>query len=255
MAGTGNKLMNQLNIDDIEDNRAIKSESLKDTSINIHLRHLKAFLNKACESNYIYNKWYKRIKSKKLSEQRRIPIVREDISEIIEKAKEPVMKEIIMYGYITGSRRNEIINQTWENVNFDGMMITITISKNESFQTKSKKNRIIPINHIQAEMLREKFYRDQIINKREYVFRYNDIKINSNYATKYFKKIIRKNGFDNKITFHSLKHSFIINLINAGTDINTVKGISRAQQYNDNRAIHTYDQRDKKKGCGTALIE
>jgi len=68
---------------------------------------LKAFLNKACESNYIYNKWFKRIKFKKLSEQRRIPIAREDISEIIEKAKEPVMKEIIMYGYMTGSRRNE----------------------------------------------------------------------------------------------------------------------------------------------------
>jgi len=75
-------------------------------------------------------------------------------------------------------------------------------------------------------MFRKKFYRDQIINKREYVFRYNDIKINSNYVTKYFKKIIRRNGFDNKLTFHSLRHSFITNSINAETDINTVKELA-----------------------------
>ncbi len=90
-----------------------------------------------------------------MGEQRRIPIQKEFIKLIIEKAAEPVMKDIIMYGYMTGSRRTEIINQTWENIDFGRMMITI--GNNESFLTKSKKNRIIPISTALADMLRQKF--------------------------------------------------------------------------------------------------
>ncbi len=147
--------MHQLSMDDIESYRDIKSDSLKDTSINIHLRHLRTFIHKASESKYIYNDWYKKITFKKLGEQRRIPIQKEFIKLIIEKASEPVMKDIIMYGYMTGSRRNEIVNQTWENIDFGRMMITI--GNNENFMTKSKKNRIIPISTALADMLRQKF--------------------------------------------------------------------------------------------------
>ena len=176
-----------------------------------------------------------------MGEQRRIPIQKEFIKLIIEKAAEPVMKDIIMYGYMTGSRRNEIVNQTWENIDFGRMMITI--GNNESFLTKSKKNRIIPISTALADMLRQKFYKEQIINKLEYVFRYQDRKVKSDHVTKYFKRIIERYGFDKKITFHSLRHSFITNLILAGTDINTVKelaghnNISTTIQY-----IHTTNE-------------
>ncbi len=75
-------------------------------------------------------------------------------------------------------------------------------------------------------MLRQKFYKEQIINKLEYVFRYQERKINVGHVTKYFKRVLNRNGFDKKITFHSLRHSFITNLILPGTDINTVNELA-----------------------------
>ena len=73
-----------------------------------------------------------------------------------------IQKEKVIYSLAfrlkvvnTGSRRNEIVNQTWENIDFGRMMITI--GNNESFLTKSKKNRIIPISTALADMLRQKF--------------------------------------------------------------------------------------------------
>ncbi|MCX6160484.1 MAG: tyrosine-type recombinase/integrase [Ignavibacteriae bacterium] len=240
-----NKFMHQLSIEDITRYTTDKRDKINDTSINIHLRHLKAFIHKARESNYVYSDWYKKIKFKKLPEKSRIPISKEDIKIIIDDAADLFMKEIIMYGYMTGSRRSEIVNQTWENIDFNKMVIKI--SNSDSFHTKSKKNRIIPISHVLAEMLREKFYREQIINKLEYVFRYQDRKINAGHVTKYFKRVLNRNGFDKKITFHSLRHSFISNLISSGTDINTVKelaghgNITTTAQY-----IHTTNELKRK---------
>jgi site-specific recombinase XerD len=96
-------------------------------------------------------------------------------------------------------------------------------------------------------MPRQKFYREQIIYKMEYVFRYQDRKINAGHVRKYFKRVLNWNGFDKKITFHSLRHSFISNLISAGTDINTVKelaghgNITTTAQY-----IHTTNELKRK---------
>ncbi|MCX6160850.1 MAG: tyrosine-type recombinase/integrase [Ignavibacteriae bacterium] len=241
----GIKYMHQLSIEDIINYTNEKEKTINNTSINIHLRHIKAFIHKARESNFIYSDWYKKIKFKKLAEKSRIAIAREDIKIIIDDTEDLFMKEIIMYGYMTGSRRTEIVNQTWENIDFNKMVIKI--SNTDSFHTKSKKNRIIPISHILAEMLREKFYREQIINKKEYAFRYKDRKINAEHVTKYFKRVLNRNGYDKKITFHSLRHSFITNLINAGTDINTVKelaghdSITTTAQY-----IHTTNELKRK---------
>ncbi|MCX6160837.1 MAG: tyrosine-type recombinase/integrase [Ignavibacteriae bacterium] len=220
----GNKYMHQINIEDVTRYINEKEKTIKDTSINIHLRHLKAFIHRARESNYVYSDWYKKFKFKKIPEKSRIPITREDIKIIIEAATLPVMKEIIIYGYMTGSRRNEITNQTWENIDIKNMLVKI--NNTDSFHTKSKKNRTVPINEALTEMLREKFYREQVINNKTYVFRYNERKISSDHVTKYFRRILKKKGFDSKMTFHSLRHSFISNLINSGTDINTVKELA-----------------------------
>jgi site-specific recombinase XerD len=220
----GTKYMHQINSEDISNYLNQRRETCNDTTINIHIKILKAFFHRAQESNYIYSDWYKKIRRNKIPERTRIPISKNDINVIIEDAAEPVMKEIIMYGYMTGARRSEIINQTWENIDFRNM--EIKISNTDTFHTKSKENRLIPINNTLAEMLREKFYREQIINRMEYVFRYHDRKINAEHVTKYFRKILKRNGFDKRVTFHSLRHSFISNLISSGTDINTVKELA-----------------------------
>ncbi|MCX6162516.1 MAG: site-specific integrase [Ignavibacteriae bacterium] len=151
------------------------------------------------------------------------------------------MKEIISYCYMTGSRRNEIANQTWENIDIGKR--TITIRNSDTFQTKSKKNRIIPLNRALDEMLRGKYLQEQILDRKNFVFKFNGKQVSSDYVTRNFARTARGLGYGPEITFHSLRHSFITNLITSGTDINTVKelaghsSITTTSQY-----IHTTNE-------------
>jgi integrase len=82
-------------------------------------------------------------------------------------------------------RLNEIINLTWSDVNFDKNEIKVSIKKD--FTTKSKRERMIPINLNLKIILQSRLPQIIIINKNDYAFtKHERVKLNGDYILKNF---------------------------------------------------------------------
>lgn len=118
---------------------------------------------------------------------------------------------ISLFALNTGIRRGELFNLTLSNINFTDRYMTIV-------DTKTSKNRIIPINNIAYAILCKK---NTITNKYEKIF------IDKN--PKIFRKAIEKTGLNegitdqrNKIVFHTFRHTFASWIVQMGTPLPVV---------------------------------
>jgi len=119
-------------------------------------------------------------------------------------------------------RLGEILNLVWECIDFNRKIITI---KNiNGFITKSKKERVIPMNDILSKLFLGRFESSKIQNKNNYIFyKVIGVKLNEDYVSKRFKRAVRSAGLSEDIHFHTLRHSFASNLIQRGASIYVVK--------------------------------
>lgn len=121
-------------------------------------------------------------------------------------------------------RLSEIINIKWSAINLSER--TIIVQNNETFTTKSKKERMIPINNTLATVLNNRIPKVLNINFDEYVFyKYSGVPYLKDYISKSFKKVIRKLEMNDRIHFHSLRHSAASNMVQAGVSLYVVKEI------------------------------
>ena len=119
-------------------------------------------------------------------------------------------------------RLGELINMTWDNVDFENSLIKIINDNN--FNTKNKKDRIVPLNQKLISILRERIPKIQSILNANLVFKSSKcVKFNSDYVSKGFKDSVRAAGLDDKIHFHTLRHSFASSLVQKGVSLYVVK--------------------------------
>jgi integrase len=89
------------------------------------------------------------------------------------------------------------------------------ILDNNIHVTKSKKVRSIPMNETVYNIL---FRRNQV-QESIFVFTYHNEPIKPDFISKKFKKIVRKAGLDDRLKFHSLRHTFASWLVQASVSI------------------------------------
>lgn len=118
------------------------------------------------------------------------------------------LKEIFTFAINTGMRLGELTNMKWSWIDFADSTIHVINSK--SFNTKSKVDRIIPMNNTTFNILQLRS-RKKIKKKSEYVFiNSKGIKFNGDFVSKQFKKAVRAAELNHKIHFHTLRHSCFI---------------------------------------------
>jgi len=116
-------------------------------------------------------------------------------------------------------RLGELTNLKWENIDFKSE--TLIVKNDNSFSTKSRKDRIIPMNKKVTSLVKKK---KSIDRNGVYVFsKGSGIKFNKDYITKSFKKAVRKTELNDKVHFHTLRHSFASRLVQRGGSIYVVK--------------------------------
>ena len=113
----------------------------------------------------------------------------------------------------------EIVNLKWCDVNLSTNLISIKNDK--SFYTKSKKDRIVPINKKIRVMLEIKMNEQK--NSKFVFSKSNGIKFNNDYVSKNFKDAVRISSVNEKVHFHTLRHSFASRLVQKGASIYIVK--------------------------------
>lgn len=186
-----------------------------------YYRTLKAAFSKAVEWNYIKTNPFTKIKFPKLSKSFPTFISEDELLIILTNTRYQYLKDIFIVGFYTGLRLGELINMQWNWIDFFHNQITVKCDVN--FQTKSKKERIIPMSEKVKSILITRF--NLVVQQPGEVvfFRIQKRKLHQETISKQFKEAVRKSNLNEKIHFHSLRHSFASVLAQKGVSLYVVK--------------------------------
>jgi len=188
---------------------------------SMYHRTLKAAFNKTLIWNYIQENPFNKIKSPKVTKSFPVYLSEAELILILNKTEEQLLKDIFTTAFFTGMRLNEILNMRWNWLDFTQDIITVKNS--DDFKTKSKRERIIPI-HQKVKSLLQGYFKLGNQPKNDLVFyRKKNIKLNSDFISKQFKKALRAAKLNDDIHFHTLRHSFASNLVQRGVNLYVVK--------------------------------
>ena len=192
-------------------------------------RTLKSAFNKAINWNYISVNPLVKVKLPKLPKPDPAYINHLQLDSIIEKEKNPDLRDIYVLAFHSGMRLNEILNLKWYSLDFTKQ--EIRVQNTDSFTTKSKRDRTIPMNQTLLELLRKRVPKVLSIYKDEYVFeKTKGVRYCQFYVSKKFKKAVIEAKLSNKIHFHSLRHGFISNLIQRNCSLAVVQQLAGHSQ-------------------------
>ena len=215
--------------------RAINSISLKDTEsfithlkqnikkgYSVYYRTLKAAFNKAKDWGYVKENYFTRVKLPRRQKLAPAFMNSNQLSAVNSKIDNMIVRDVVVIGFFTGMRLNEIVNLKWKNVNLTTRTITVG---DEEFVTKGKNQRFIPISD-EAFQIFLKIQKSIFMNKKiyEYVFcKNNGDNFTGDYFSKRFKRACKAAEMDKGIHFHSLRHSFASNLAQQGVSLYVIK--------------------------------
>lgn len=187
---------------------------------SLYYRTLKAAFNKALVWNYIEVNPFNKIKTPKLPKSLPLFISECELIEILNNTTSALMKDIFITAFYTGMRLGELLNMKWNWIDYTQNIITI---KNSSqFISKNKRERIIPIHQKVKTILQTHFPLDKPENNLVF-YKYEAVKLNEDFVSKKFKKAVRVAKLNDKIHFHTLRHSFASALVQRGISLYAVK--------------------------------
>jgi len=165
---------------------------------------------------------FAKIKLQKRQNQKPVFVTEAMLVTILNYLETEIIRDVVITAFYTGCRLGELVNLTWEDVNLKDGLLTIGSS---SFQTKSRKQRIIPIHPKVKEILIKRFPKI-IKNKKHYVFcKSNGYGFTADYFSRRFKRACRKAGVEEEIHFHCLRHGAATRMIINGAPLPSVQKI------------------------------
>lgn len=188
-----------------------------------HYNNLRSAFNKAILWGYLETNPILRIRPAKPPKNNPIFIDEMELGKIIEKETDPLLIDAYKFGFYSGMRLGEIINLKWNAVDLPERIIKV--QNTETFTTKGKQERIIPVNDKLYNVLLNRLPKVMTINKDEYVFNRNGFKLNGDFISKRFKKAVRETELNQNIHLHSLRHSFASNLVMSGISLYTIQNL------------------------------
>jgi site-specific recombinase XerD len=149
-----------------------------------------------------------------------------EFNQLIGFVREPGLRNLYTVLFYTGIRAGEGVNIQLSDIDFINR--TLIIRNKESFTTKSGKERIIPLNDLALQALRDQIPKVIRINSEDYIFWRIEprIPLPVEFCSKKFKGYIRKAGLNSGLKLHSLRHSFCSNLVNRGVSLYTVQALA-----------------------------
>ena len=179
----GNKKLNEIKSRDFENFLSFTFKRSK-SACHLYYRTLKAGFNKAVSWGYINESPSYKIKVPKIPKSLPKIISETDMDYILISTDKDELQKIFIFAANTGMRLNEIINLRWTNVNLKDLQIIV--ANHETFTTKNKKERIIPLNKVVLNILTEL----RTVNTNEFVFVNNfGLRYNPDYISKQFKSL------------------------------------------------------------------
>ncbi|HYQ87274.1 MAG TPA: tyrosine-type recombinase/integrase [Bacteroidota bacterium] len=207
-----------LTAQDIDRYRTKRLETISAVTVNIELRTLRAAFNVARRWKLVEGNPLEGIKLTLVPERMPIFFTKGDFQKLISVIAETWLREIIVFAVLTGMRRGEITNLKWNEVDLPRKLIHI--QSTPTFRTKQGKRRTIPINDVAFHLLDGKHAK----SVDEHVFTISGNKISDSWLSHKFKYYIHRAKLSNdRLHFHSLRHTFASWLVQDGVSLYEVQ--------------------------------
>jgi integrase len=178
-------------------------------SVNIEIRSLKAAFAEAHRLKLIGENPFIGTKQVRVPYKEGKSMSESELALLLSGIRDSDFKDLIRLAVFTMMRLGEIVNLRWSDVDLQRM--EIRVRSNENFRVKGGKSRTVPMNNWVQRFLLAK------TNREGYVFRgRKGQRLLCGSVSRKFKKCIRKCELDERIHFHSLRHTGVSLLINAG---------------------------------------
>jgi integrase/recombinase XerD len=185
----------------------------------VDFRNLKTFFNKQKVWGYIFSNPFNQIKLTIPQRLKPKILEDEDLIKVVSFVKSVAVKDLIRVAFHTGCRLSELTNLLWTDVVFKEGFIQIG---SESFVTKNRRQRTIPMNNVVFEILEKKASAKK--KNENFVFsKASGLAFTPDHISKKFKYAARKACLDEAIHFHSLRHSFATHLARKGVSLHIIK--------------------------------
>ncbi|MGB6063577.1 MAG: site-specific integrase, partial [Desulfomonilaceae bacterium] len=128
--------------------------------------------------------------------------------------------ELCITALLTGLRLGELLSLHWKDIDFETK--TLLVQNRDGFTTKSKRSRVVPLSEVLFKVLLER--KNQVRTESEFVFpnRFGQKLVETTIEHK-FKVTVRRAGLNDKLHFHSIRHSFASALVMAGVSLYAVQ--------------------------------
>lgn len=214
----GDPLMKQVTPFHWDKYKSYRLVSVSSLRTNIELRSLRAAFNTAVRWEVIDHNPFSKQPLFMVPEKAPVFFKREDFQTLINIIKESWLKEMVIFATLTGLRRAELVNLRWTDVDLNRYIIAI--QSNPTYKTKQGKRRVLPLSDSALFMLRQKT-KGKV---SEYVFTLNGKGVKGEWLSHKFKYYVYKCKFqEDKLHFHSLRHTFASWLVQDGVSLYEVQ--------------------------------
>lgn len=209
--------LREITAEHIDKYKAKRLKEVSPVSVNVELRMLRSALNTARRWKLKDEDAFDGVALAQVPDQSPVFLTRSDFQRLLDCIKEYWLKEIVAFAVMTGMRRGEILNLKWIDLDLDNR--TVQIQTSDTFHTKQGKRRIVPLGDGAVQLLKSKAGR----SPSEYVFSLRDEKIFDGWVTHLFKRCVRDAGLNDRLHFHSLRHTFASWLVQDGVSLYEVQ--------------------------------
>ncbi len=218
----GDRYLHTIGIREIENFLSIKKGEASEWGARSYYIALASAFEKAVQWSYLFSNPFRKVQKPKVREILPVFFSEMDFKLFLSTVAEKDFRELCITGLLTGLRLGELLALRWQDVDFSAKVILVQNS--DSFTTKSKKNRVVPMSEALCRILQDR--RGNVKTESDAVF-YDQYgkKLLPSTVSHQFKRYVRRAGLNEKLHFHSLRHTFASWLAQGGTSLYMIKDL------------------------------
>jgi integrase len=212
----GDKLLKQISVRDIE-TFISKKKAVSDVTGQKNYVKLASAFSTAVRWQYLESNPVRQIQKPQVAERRPVFISKNEMAMLLKHITDTELRDIVIVAVCTGMRLNEILHLEWGAVDLINKVVHVV--NNEGFVTKSKRSRTVPMNDPVYQIMawrKERAVCDLVFHRA--LRPHNDILI-----SREFKKVVRACKLNDRVCFHTLRHTFASWLVQSGVSLYEVQ--------------------------------